>query len=77
MVNAAEILEHMEVVGSDGQHVGTVDHMQDGQIKLTRTDSTDGQHHMLPLSAAGSIEAGKLKLTMPAKQAMSMQTAAG
>ncbi len=25
MANASQIQEHMEVVGSDGQHVGTVD----------------------------------------------------
>jgi hypothetical protein len=43
------IREHMEVVGSDGGHVGTVDHL-DGpaRIKLTRDDSHDGMHHFIP-----------------------------
>ena len=27
MIHQADIKEHMEVVGSDGQHVGTVDHL--------------------------------------------------
>ena len=43
------IREHMEVVGSDGGHVGTVDYL-DGpaRIKLTRDDSLDGMHHFIP-----------------------------
>jgi hypothetical protein len=34
-----QIKEHMEVVGSDGQHVGTVDGVEDDRIKLTKSDS--------------------------------------
>jgi hypothetical protein len=34
------IRERMEVVGSDGRHVGTVDHLDgNDRIKLTRDDS--------------------------------------
>ena len=29
------IKEHMEVIGADGVHVGTVDGVEDGRIKLT------------------------------------------
>ena len=37
MFNKGDIKEHMEVLGSDGQHVGTVDHLEgSNQIKLTR-----------------------------------------
>jgi hypothetical protein len=45
--HAAQVKEHMEVVGSDGKHVGTVDHMDGDRIKLTRKDDPDGsgQHH--------------------------------
>ena len=32
------IKEHMEVLGSDGKHVGTVDHLEGAdRIKLTKT----------------------------------------
>jgi len=48
MSDLTQIEEHQEVIGSDGAHVGTVDHAQDGQIKLTRTDSDDGKHHIIP-----------------------------
>ncbi len=75
MINPSQITEHMEVVGSDGQHVGTVDHLA---IKLTKKDpAAQGQHHLLPLDAVASIEGGKLKLNMPAAQAMQEQKAIG
>ena len=35
-MDAMQIKEHMDVVGSDGQHVGTVDKLEGQQIKLTR-----------------------------------------
>lgn len=48
MVDASQIQEHMEVKGSDGKHVGTVDHMENGRIKLTKSDpASGGQHHYL------------------------------
>ena len=28
MIHQSDIKEHMEVLGSDGQHVGTVDHLR-------------------------------------------------
>ena len=36
-MNPSEIKEHMEVVGTDGKHVGTVDHLDGDRLKLTRT----------------------------------------
>ncbi len=46
----AEIVEHMPVLASDGSHVGTVDHHDGDRIKLTKSDSPDGQHHFIPTS---------------------------
>jgi hypothetical protein len=49
MFKKEDIKQHMEVIGSDGQHVGTVDHMEgSGSIKLTKGDSKDGKHHLIP-----------------------------
>jgi hypothetical protein len=36
MTDASKIKEHMEVIGADGVHVGTIDKVEDGRIKLTR-----------------------------------------
>ncbi len=35
----ADIKEHMEIVGKDGKHVGTVDRVEGNRIKLTKKDS--------------------------------------
>ena len=33
------IREHMEVIGADGVHLGTVDQVEEHRIKLTKADS--------------------------------------
>ena len=43
MVAPVMIKEHMEVVGADGVHVGTVDHLEGSdQVKLTKDDPDAG-----------------------------------
>jgi hypothetical protein len=70
MVNASKIQHHMDVVGSDGQHVGTVDHMDGQMIKLTKDDPTaHGQHHYIPLSATSDIQGNTVRLNMTGQQA--------
>ena len=48
--------EHLQVKDVNGEHVGTVDHVEGDQLKLTRTDSPDGQHHYVPLSQVESMD---------------------
>ena len=48
----------MEVVSSDGNHVGTVDAVESRRLRLTRADSQDGLHHYLSLSEVNRIEGG-------------------
>jgi hypothetical protein len=38
----AEIKEHMEVIGADGVHVGTVDRVEGRRIKLTKRQGRGG-----------------------------------
>jgi len=46
-----QVRPHHEVLGSDGQHVGTVDRVQGDRIILTRTDAeAGGRHHSIPCS---------------------------
>ena len=64
MVDTAKIEEHMEVVGSDGQHVGLVDNVG---IKLTKNDPlAKGQHHYIKLKHIVSVDGGKVVLDAPA-----------
>ena len=52
------IREHMEVTDSAGAHVGTVDSVENGRIKLTRADAGDAAHHYLDLDAVDRIDDG-------------------
>jgi hypothetical protein len=56
--NPQNIREHMEVIGSDGKHVGTVDHLEGkNEIKLTRTDpAAKGKHHFIPVAWVDHID---------------------
>jgi len=70
MVDATLIKEHMEIVGADGVHVGTVDHL-DGtdRIKLTQKDpASGGRHHWLHLDQVESVS-DVVKLRVPANNA--------
>ena len=40
MTDANAIKEHMEVIGADGVHVGTVDCVKGDRIVLSKSDST-------------------------------------
>ena len=63
MVQPSEIREHMEVVGSDGGHVGRVDHVVGDEIELAKLDLGAGlKHHMIPISWVDSIEDDEVRL---------------
>lgn len=62
MFEKLRIKEHMEVTDCNGQHVGTVDEVEDERIKLTRSDSEDSLHHFLPLDAVDKIGDNRIYL---------------
>ena len=65
MIQPSEIREHMEVLGSDGGHVGKVDHVMGTEIELAKLDLGAGfKHHVIPVTWADHIENGKLYLNM-------------
>ena len=65
MVQPSEIREHMDVVGSDGHHVGRVDHVMGEEIELTKMDMSSGlKHHMIPVSWVDHLEGDTLRLNM-------------
>jgi hypothetical protein len=71
MFATSQIREHMEIVGSDGGHVGTVDHMEgDEQIKLARRDSKDNHHHFLAIHLVDRVD-DKVHLKIGSDQAPS------
>jgi hypothetical protein len=77
MIRKDEVREKMEVVGSDGKHVGTVDHCEDGRIKLARNDpAARGQHHYVDLSDVDRVDGNRVCLQEPADEVMQRWQAA-
>lgn len=63
------VTEHMEVVGSDGTHVGKVDHIRGDRILLTKTDrDAGGHHHSIPSSWIKTVDT-KVHLAKTAAEA--------
>ena len=63
------VSEHMEVVGSDGTHVGTVDKVRGDRVILTKTDKdAGGHHHSIPSSWIDSID-DRITLSKTAEEA--------
>lgn len=66
-----QIQEHMEVLGSDGKHIGTVDHLEgDKRIKLAKKDlSAGGKHHFIPVDWVDHVDA-KVHLAKTTQEAV-------
>ena len=65
MVDISQIAEHMEVIGADGVHVGTVDKVEGDRIKLTKKDSGShpGHHHYISQGLVAGIEGDQVRLS--------------
>ena len=73
MTDASAIREHMDVIGADGVHLGTVDRVEGGRIKLTKRDSGAqmeqaesshaGHHHYVSLGLVAGVEDNQVRLS--------------
>jgi len=67
MTDLSQIREHMEVIGADGVHVGTVDHVDGDRIKLVKADSGvgshAGHHHFISTGLVAEVEGDKVRLS--------------
>ena len=67
----SKVTEHMEVVGSDGEHIGTVDKVRGDRILLTKNDEdAGGRHHSIPSRWIDSVD-DKVKVRKTAEEAKS------
>jgi hypothetical protein len=73
MVDISQIHEHAPVIGADGVHLGTVDHIDGDRLKLTKTDSSDGQHHYIAVGLIADIEDGTVRLSANADAALLLE----
>jgi hypothetical protein len=73
----SHVKEHMEVIGADGVHIGTVDRVENGKIKLTKADSGEGRHkghhHFIDLGLVADVEGQKVRLSANAAVAVTLE----
>ena len=87
MTDANAIREHMDVIGADGVHVGTVDRVEGNRIKLTRSDSgaqmegqeshRPGRHHYISLGLVADIEGNEVRLSATGANAVMFEEEEG
>jgi hypothetical protein len=69
-MQTANIREHMKVIGSDRQPVGTVDKVEGDRIKLSRSDpQAQGKHHYIPGDWIERVEGDQVCLRQKAQEA--------
>jgi hypothetical protein len=73
----SSVKQHMEVIGADGVHIGTVDRVENGRIKLTKADSGEGHHkghhHFIDLGLVADVEGRKVRLSANAAVAVTLE----
>lgn len=73
----SRVKEHMEVIGADGVHIGTVDRVENGKIKLTKADGGEGRHkghhHFIDLGLVADVEGQKVRLSANAAVAVTLE----
>jgi hypothetical protein len=72
-----DIKEHMDIIGADGVHVGTVDKVEGSRIKLTKKDSGEGahkgHHHFIKKGLVAEVEGNTVRLSANAAVAVTME----
>ena len=70
MPDTSKIKEHMDVIASDGQRVGTVDHMEgNDKIKLTKDAAHGGHHHLIMVAWVDHVDQ-RINLNKAGKEVM-------
>src|SRR5947209_907221 len=75
MADLSRIREHMEVIGADGVHVGTVDKLDGERLKLIKADSGShsSHHHYVSVGLIADIEGDKIRLSATGENAVFME----
>ena len=67
----------MQVIGADGVHVGTVDRVENGRIRLATADSGqgrhEGHHHFIDLGLVAEVEGQNVRLSANAAVAVTLE----
>jgi len=75
MADLSRVADGAEVIGADGVHVGTVDHIDGDRIKLTKKDSSDERHHYISGGLVAEVEGTQVRLSANADVAVTFEEA--
>jgi hypothetical protein len=64
MIDASKIKELMEVKGSDGKHIGTVDAVEGKRVRL----ASGGIYHYIDITVVDNVKDGAVCLSQSAEQ---------
>jgi hypothetical protein len=77
MTDLGKIKQHMEIIGADGVHIGTVDRVEGDRIKMTKADSGEGSHkghhHYVPAGLVAEVEGARVRLSANGDVAVTME----
>ena len=69
-----DVREHAEVIGADGVHVGTVDHVDgDRTGQGPRISRHEGHHHFISRGLVAEVEGDKVRLSANADVAVTFE----
>ncbi|MEV4935263.1 DUF2171 domain-containing protein [Sphingobium sp. LSP13-1-1.1] len=65
MADLSAIREHMDIIGADGVHVGTVDKVEGDRIKMVKADSGShgNHHHFIAGGLVAAVEGNQVRLS--------------
>ena len=79
MADLSQVREHMDIVGADEVHVGTVDRVEGDRIKMTKPDSGShsGHHHYVSGGLVAAVEGNRVRLSANADAAVLLEEEKG
>lgn len=79
MADLSQIREHMEIIGADGVHIGTVDKVEGDRIKMTKADSGShgDHHHYFSGGLVAAVDGGQVRLSAAGSAAVLLEEEEG
>ena len=79
MADLSVIREHMDIIGADGVHVGTVDKVEGDRIKMVKADSGShgSHHHFIAGGLVAAVEGNQVRLSAEGAAAVLLEEEEG
>ena len=79
MADLSAIREHMDIIGADGVHVGTVDKVEGDRIKMVKADSGShgNHHHFIAGGLVAAVEGNQVRLSAEGAAAVLLEEEGG